>query len=60
MIPTQDQRLWEATEEVIQVAEDRVAHRDEVFLHCLVCGDWDGHKDDCFIPAAKKWLKENQ
>lgn len=30
---------------------------DETFHECLVCGDWEGHTDDCPMPALERWLR---
>lgn len=31
---------------------------EEVFIECLLCDDWEGHKDGCPIPVIEKWLNE--
>ncbi len=35
----------------------RHSNDDETFLECLVCGEWDGHADECPMPAIERWLK---
>lgn len=27
----------------------------ETFMECRICGEWDGHTDDCPIPAVLRW-----
>lgn len=29
---------------------------DETLVECHVCGEWEGHTDECPIPAIQKWL----
>ncbi len=28
---------------------------DETFTECRVCGEWEGHRDGCFVPALQAW-----
>ena len=28
----------------------------EVFIECYVCGKFDEHNEECFIPYIQKWL----
>jgi hypothetical protein len=30
---------------------------EDTFEECLMCGDWEGHKEGCPIPPLKKWMK---
>lgn len=31
---------------------------EETLQECLLCDDWEGHKDGCPIPVIEKWLNE--
>lgn len=34
----------------------RHSNTEETFVECLVCGDWEGHTDDCPVPALERWM----
>lgn len=42
-------------EQVLDVATETVPGPEESFVHCLVCDEWEGHKDGCPIEAIEKW-----
>ena len=54
--PTDD--AAEAVQTLLLIARERIYDRnkDEVFYECQLCGDVDGHTDDCPIPALKAWM----
>lgn len=29
---------------------------DETMAFCVMCGEWEGHTDDCPIPKLKEWM----
>ena len=31
-------------------------HADVTLIECQLCGDVDGHTDDCPIPAVQRWM----
>lgn len=31
---------------------------EETFSECRLCGEWEGHTDQCPIPALKQWMGE--
>ena len=54
--PTDD--AAEAVQTLLLIARERLYDRnaDEVFYECQLCGDVDGHTDDCPIPAVQRWM----
>jgi hypothetical protein len=30
---------------------------DESFVHCLICDEWEGHKEWCFIERLEAWSR---
>lgn len=42
-----------AVTDALQVCYDRGS--DETVVECLVCGEWEGHRDGCPIPAIQAW-----
>jgi len=34
----------------------RHSNDEETFTECILCYEWEGHKEDCPIPAIDKWL----
>ena len=40
-------------------AKRRDSFSEETFTECMLCGEWEGHKDNCPVPAIEKWLNEN-
>lgn len=48
-------------EEASDLALVRHAGGDaEVFIECRLCGEWDGHRGLCPLPAIQAWLNEPQ
>jgi hypothetical protein len=47
----------EAVAELLDTVTNGTYHEstDEVFTQCLMCGEWEGHADECPVPALKKW-----
>ena len=31
---------------------------DETFLYCHVCGEWEGHEEECPVPLLERWLSQ--
>jgi hypothetical protein len=48
----------EAAQDLLDAALERLydRHAGEAFLECQICGDVDGHTDDCPIPAVQRWM----
>lgn len=55
-----EQKIAEAVEQLLD--EVKSTHYDsqseESFTECHVCGEWESHKDNCFVPVLEKWLSE--
>lgn len=54
--------IAEAVQEVLDAAFDRgyVEAADETFVHCLVCGETDGHTLHCFVPSLEDWMRQEK
>jgi hypothetical protein len=52
------QVLIDLIERVIDCGGNRHSNGDETFIECLVCGEWEGHTDDCPIPALDRWMAQ--
>lgn len=35
-------------------------HTGETFVQCLVCGEWEGHADNCPMPALIRWQTDDE
>jgi hypothetical protein len=48
----------EAVEQLLDISTTLHFHSasDETFTFCHICGEWEEHKDNCFIPLLKKWF----
>jgi hypothetical protein len=56
-----ENELNRAADELLDLAISRHPHvggddESETFLECNVCGEWEGHRDGCFVPALETWL----
>ena len=40
------------------VSEHYESKADETYTYCNACGEWEGHTDDCFMPALEAWYNE--
>jgi hypothetical protein len=53
-------------EDIDELIEDtRISHSNddgETFLECVVCGDWEGHTDECPMPhlIAELWRENDK
>lgn len=56
-----EQETIDQIEELVGAAVTGIhdSRSDEVFDVCRVCGDVDGHTDNCPVPPLERWLKEN-
>jgi hypothetical protein len=51
--------IADAVEALLDVA--RIRHTEakddgETFTECRMCGEWEGHANDCAVPLLEKWL----
>lgn len=44
----------------VMVSSYHDAKSDETFLECHICGLWDDHAADCFVPALTRWLRRSK
>ncbi len=59
--PATDPETSELVDSIVAVMDLAVLpHHDhsagETFLECKLCGEWEGHEDDCPIPMLERWL----
>jgi RNA 3'-terminal phosphate cyclase len=47
----------DAVEALLDVATARHSNGDETFIECKVCGAWEDHTAECFVPAIEKWQR---
>jgi len=50
--------IYDTIGELLSQLERRSNHGEEVFIQCVACGEWEGHTEDCHVPAVKAWLNE--
>ena len=48
--------LLNEVEELVLVRHPDPWGSDSV-TECRLCGDWEGHRKDCPMPALRKWLR---
>jgi hypothetical protein len=51
-----------AVEQLVDVAIVRhaIPNADETLTECCLCGDWEGHTDDCPMPAVLAWREDDK
>jgi len=57
---SRETEVAELVEQLLDVATSRHTHsgpdgESETFIECHVCGEWEGHKDGCFVAAMQAW-----
>jgi hypothetical protein len=52
-----DECVVAAVNELLDTVMDRHSNGDETFIECKVCGEWEDHAVDCFVPAVEKWQR---
>lgn len=53
------ENVVEAVDALMDVATRTETNRDgETFTECKMCGEWEGHHDDCPMPAIVKWWEK--
>lgn len=57
-LPTREDLIADAVEALLDEALSRHYDRaaDETFTECHVCGQWEDHKADCFVPLLETWI----
>jgi hypothetical protein len=55
------QSLIEAIDSVVSdaISKSTTADDEETFTLCRLCGEWEGHTDDCPIPWMDSWLSNH-
>ena len=53
--PDPPEEVIAAVEALLDVAVARTSTGDETFVHCRVCGEWEGHTATCFVPGLLAW-----
>ncbi len=57
VLPDADPAVPEAAQALLDVAVRTHGNSDgETFAECRACGEWEGHKAGCFVPALQQWL----
>ena len=54
----QEQTVTDAVEGILDMVlvGHYDAHADETYTECLVCGGFEDHGKDCFVPSLARWM----
>ena len=54
--PSRETEVVHAVEMLLDVSQERHSNDEETFVACHLCGSWEGHEDECPVPALLDWL----
>ena len=54
--PSKETEVVNAVESLLDVSLERHSDGEETFIACHLCGSWEGHEDECPVPALLRWL----